>query len=64
MDLVNHIKSWSYAIYSKALLKTRTEAGKQQILQRYYQELEKIMSKNPLHYVLDFLYYIVVITKE
>ena len=64
MGFVNHIKSWSYTIYYRALLKTRTEEEKQEILQRYYQELENIMSKNPLHHVLDFLYYIVSITKE
>ena len=63
-ELVDSIKSWSSVILYKGLHKSRPEREKEEILQQYYQQLEHFVGKNALDYVLDYLYYAVMVVKE
>ena len=63
-DVINNIKSWAkFALY-KALHHSRTEMEKQEILQQYFLEMEGVIKRNPMDYVLDHIYYAITIVKE
>ena len=63
-EIVSSIKSWSYNTLYNALEQSRKDEEKKQILQRLYKQLEELVRRDPLQYVLDYVYHSVAIMKR
>ena len=62
-DIVNSIKSWSYSSMYRALDQTRSHKEKDDILQKYFQDLCFKVLSNPEQYALDYIYHCVTAIK-
>ena len=62
--MIDSIKAWFTLILYSALDQSRTEMEKQEILQQYFQEMVDVIRANPKDFVVDYIYYAVMIVKE
>ena len=63
-EMVRSIKSWSYNTLYNALDQSRKDDEKKEILLRLYEQLEELVRRDPLQYVLDYVYHSVAIMKR